>query len=187
MLDEWEVRLNAIIPSLHSFTTSCHYYLTNLFFLSNLCQIGQYLFLVMEYLMSKTQHHMYFHAIIGKLHQLNPLMVCGCYSIHFACSPTSPCSIHKTCVALTNLQWNICKNCIKNWISTNLGIVMGSTLSFICVHYWVWSTLITFEERISSFFNVCLYDLSNELIFFGLYNIFLANVPHYKNVAHSKS
>ena len=32
-----------------------------------------------------------------------------------------------------------------------------------------------------------IYDLSNEHIFFGLYNIFLANVPHYKNVAHSKS
>ena len=48
--------------------------------------------------------------------------VCGCYVVLFSCSPTSTDHIYtkKTCIALTNLQWNIC----KNWTSSNLVMII---------------------------------------------------------------
>jgi hypothetical protein len=59
--------------------------------------------------------------------------VCGCYLVHFSCSPTSTDWIHtwKNRVTLVNSRWNICKHRNENGIFLHSVMMIGSACLLI--------------------------------------------------------
>lgn len=76
---------------------------------------------------------MCFHAIVIKLHELNPLIICECYSLNFSCSPTSTAYIYTTkLVLLQQIYYEaIAKNELKIE-SNNLVFIVGGKYLHDC-------------------------------------------------------